>query len=178
MTETDTVELPTLLSTPEPFVVDASLYTRSLAGQWIARWGAWFLVPVIACLLAGIYFDIRWIAVAFMIPCVVYPLMLMLVYYSKVLTLGARSFKFRQKVTYRRDDRQITVDYYALDENDDRPLPGRLTVDTAAVKAIDSYRGCYRLEMSAGHDPKFLFIPFEAIERRQNDSRAEKKVAK
>jgi|GEM_PF-3474283 len=142
------------------FTVPPSLYHRSLTNRFVGKWGVWLLLPVLACLVVSLW-DFRWLFVAFIIPCVVYPMLALLVYYDKMLRPEMRAIVFPQQVAA--TDSTVTVTYHHADDDDTRPLPASVSIPTSALTAIDRSKGFLRLTFDSSVTPPVLLIPVDAV---------------
>ena len=99
-----------------------------------------------------------------MIPCVIYPMLLLLVYYSIMLRPELRMLSFQRIVTYDAAG-NLTIECVKVDEDDERPLPERVFIPSANIKSLD-YAGKYlKFELVNGNPSglKYVFVPQEQV---------------
>ncbi|MBR6284537.1 MAG: hypothetical protein IKR25_09625 [Muribaculaceae bacterium] len=73
------------------FKVDAGDYQRVMWRLFFGRHWPWFALPVAACGgVAALQSDVRWLLAALMLLCLVFPMVLVLVYINYALTLEVR----------------------------------------------------------------------------------------
>ena len=102
----------------------------------------------------------RFLVVAWMIPCVVYPMGLIFLYYEEMLRPEMRMVVFPQRATY--DGTTLSVTFLPTDEEDDRPIP---TPISAKVKEIERTKGSlvFTLEKGTTPLPPFIVVPAALI---------------
>lgn len=74
----------------QPFALSATDYVRRAGLQWLARWW-WAWVLPLAVFVVASFFDIVWLFVVFMLLCLLYPGLVMFLYYHYALSAEARA---------------------------------------------------------------------------------------
>ena len=150
--------------TTSPFNLPKSLYVRAVIGRLVWRYVAAIALPVVAFMLLGVAIDLRYAIVAWMIVCVVYPMLLLLVYYSEMLRPELRVLSFERVVTYD-EAGNLTIECVKVDEEDDRPLPECVFIPAADINSLDYAGKCLKFELVEGNPSvlKYVFVPQEQV---------------
>ena len=135
-------------------------YSRRLALIWLGR--NWWLIvlPVAACLIVGMH-DWRWLVVAFALLLIVWPGILMIVYFNHALTPEARKAILDKKVV-ENPDGSLSVTYLPSADPDTPAPPEPEHIPVSEIRRVE-YTGkstIYYLKSS----------PYHFIEVRHTDS--------
>ncbi|MCH5347558.1 MAG: hypothetical protein J1E63_10625 [Muribaculaceae bacterium] len=177
--------------TTKPFNLPTSVYARAALGGLFSRYAIAIGLPVLALLVAGLAVDLRLVIVAWMIPCVVLPMLLLLAYYNVMLHPAMRILAFTRVATLDADG-NLTItpcrdeELQLLEKNKPgeyldtrtrhvaslpapdapRPLPAPVHIPAADIESVTLSRRCYRfnLRRDAASTPlRYIFIPLDAI---------------
>lgn len=95
-------------------------------------------MPLVFCVVAAC-FNVMWVFVAFMLVCLLYPGLLMMIYFNYALSPQARRTLLPHSVTL--TDDSIRVTYHKPDEDDSMPpvrhLPGDEVYTAVDVKSVE-----------------------------------------
>lgn len=111
-----------------PFQGTPSAYVRHVFVAWLCRWWWVWALPIAACVV-GACFDFVWVFVALMIICLLYPGLLMMIYFNYALSPEARRTLLPRRVTIS-DKPDITITY----EDDRTPAE---VIGAADVKDVE-----------------------------------------
>ncbi len=107
----------------EPFTTTSGDYMKCLLALWLPRYGWW--LPVILAVFTGIGVtigDVRYLIIALIIIFVGCPMLMSRLYIYYMLTPEARRAVLRKQVEII-ENRQLTLTYLPVDEDDDHRLP-------------------------------------------------------
>lgn len=127
--------------------VTPATYTARIMSQWMSRWGWVFIIPFGVCGCMAFY-RWEWIVVALALALIVYPFVVMMVYFNFGLSDTGRRAIMPRRITF--DEESITVGLYKEIPNDDG-------TDSSYV-IIDSYNIDYRNIKSAEYHEDKGFI--------------------
>ena len=85
--------------TLEHIKVNSGEYMRPLWTMYFKRNWMWFMLPLLACGVAGMLHDVRWFIVGLMILFMFFPMFMVLIYLNYALTLEVRWSLMEKTVT-------------------------------------------------------------------------------
>lgn len=151
--------------TTEPFQGTPSAYVRHVFVAWLCRWWWVWALPVAACVIGACY-NFVWVFVALMIVCLLYPGVLMMIYFNYALSPEARHTLLPRRVTIT-DAPAITITY---EKSPDRKnLPPEENYGTADVKDVEL--GGHNIVFILRH-PRYhhISVPITAVPEAQRKS--------
>lgn len=110
-------------------------YSRRLAMIWLERNWWMIVLPVAVCLIAGLY-DWRWLVVAFALLLIVWPGIMIIVFYDHALRPEARKAIMDKRVTVNPDG-SLTVTYLSASTTDTTPPPPPEHIAASDIRQIE-----------------------------------------
>ncbi len=146
------------------FNLPTSIYLKAVVGRFLSRYWVYIALPVLLFLVLGLVVDLRFIVVAWMVPCVIYPMFMLMGYYNVMLRQQMRLLAFDRRVTYVNGE-SLTVTPVPTDEDDPRPLPDSLTIGERHLTDIHTTGSRLRfvIDKEAGVDLQFIDVPIDNI---------------
>lgn len=137
---------------------------RATVGRFISRGGYLLSIPFLALAALGIIVDLRWLVVAWMLPCVVLPMLMLLAYYHVMLSPGVRILSFPRRAIYIPGESLTLVPLHCSDE-DTRPLPSPVSVSDADIETIEctSSRILFTVKATSSSPLRFIHVPLDAL---------------
>lgn len=146
----------------EPFTTTSGDYMKCLLALWLPRYGWW--LPVILAVFTGIGVtigDVRYLIIALIIIFVGCPMLMSRLYIYYMLTPEARRAVLRKQVEII-ENRQLTLTYLPVDEDDDHRLPPPETIPWSEIKTILRI-GAFRVYILRTPRLSFILIPYSAL---------------
>lgn len=132
-------------------MISSATYSRRLATIWLDRHWWLIVIPVAACLIAGMY-DWRWLVIAFALLLIVWPGILMIVYFRYALTPEARK-AILDKTVVKNPDGSLSITYLPPTDPDAPAPPAPEHIPATAIRRVE-YTGkstIYYLKSSPYH---------------------------
>lgn len=146
----------------EPFTTTSGDYMKCLLALWLPRYGWW--LPVILAVFTGIGVtigDVRYLIIALIIIFVGCPMLMSRLYIYYMLTPEARRAVLRKQVEII-ENRQLTLTYLPVDEDDDHRLPQPETIPWSEIKTILRI-GAFRVYILRTPRLSFILIPYSVL---------------
>lgn len=146
----------------EPFTTTSGDYMKCLLALWLPRYGWW--LPVILAVFTGIGItigDVRYLIIALIIIFVGCPMLMSRLYIYYMLTPEARRAVLRKQVEII-ENRQLTLTYLPVDEDDDHRLPQPETIPWSEIKTILRI-GAFRVYILRTPRLSFILIPYSVL---------------
>lgn len=139
--------------TTSTFRITPAQYVRTATGIWMARGGWLWFLPAVAMLCAG-FADWRFFIVALALICIVYPGVMMLVYFNHALRPEAAFATIPHRVSFSPDG--IDIEYFPPDDTVKCP-PSRHIPISGISTAEDTGSSVILTLRSGRYD--FILIP-------------------
>ncbi|MDE6495718.1 MAG: hypothetical protein K2L30_05720 [Duncaniella sp.] len=146
----------------EPFTTTSGDYIKCLLALWLPRYGWW--LPVILAVFTGIGVtigDVRYLIIALIIIFVGCPILMSRLYIYYMLTPEARRAVLRKQVEII-ENRQLTLTYLPVDDDDHHRLPQPETIPWSEIKTILRI-GAFRVYILRTPRLSFILIPYSAL---------------
>lgn len=101
------------------FRITPQTYAATLAKAWLAKWGWILIIPILIFALLGIVRNPAFYFVGLMVIFIVYPSVLLLVYFSEALRPETRRMIQPKMVEFK--DEELRVSYFPFDFNPEEP---------------------------------------------------------
>lgn len=137
---------------------------KAVVGRFFSKYGIVIASPILITLILALTLDLRFIIVAWMIPCVIYPMLMTLAYYSVMLHKDMRILSFRRTATYTKD-RELVITPEPDDPDDDRPLPQPIIIPEQMIDDITAKSGRLRFVINPRCHCRlrYIDIPVDSI---------------
>lgn len=151
--------------------VTPATYTARIMSQWLSRWGWVLIIPFGICGCMAFY-RWEWIVVALALALIVYPFVIMMVYFNFGLSDAGRRAIMPRRITF--DAESITVDLYKAIPTDDGNDPSYVLADSYNI----DYNNVKNAEFQDGKGivlylraPRYehIFIPETSVESNKSD---------
>lgn len=135
-------------------------YVRRVAVMWLwRRWWVWAL-PVVACCVAAVWWPV-WIFVALMLIFLLYPSLMMMIYFYHAMSPEAQRALLPQSVTV--SNNGITVDYH-----DERKTPSEI-FKREEIMSITSGKNGITVRVRGPHY-RHIYIPASAFPQTKTET--------
>lgn len=148
------------------FSIPASAYVRNVITIWLQRYGLLMLLPFLIIAVLGFTVDTAFFFVALMLLFLLYPAVLMMVYYNYALTTEARAEITAHDVTFTSGRLRIRRYRTVRDKDSDTPrhiLESEDSVPASDIRGI-SFQRRYMLLRLVGKKISIMLIPLDSIE--------------
>lgn len=165
----------------QPFTTTSGDYLSTLMGIWIPRYGWTVALPLIACAAIGLFVDMRFLLVAFMLLFIVVPMVMSFLYTYYMLTPEARRAVTRKEIVID-EDNEMKLIYLPPEQSTfkepklgEEYEPDDIEVktfvpdpETIKWKNIKSVKYTTRFVVYILDTPRlqFILIPYAALPRR------------
>lgn len=140
------------------FRITPAQYVRTATGIWMARGGWMWFLPAVAMVCAG-FADWRFFIVALALICIVYPGVMMLVYFNHALRPEAAFATIPHRISFSLAG--IDIEYFPTDDTVNCP-PSRHIPVSDISRADDTGRSVILTLRSGGYD--FILIPTDVFQ--------------
>ncbi len=150
----------------KPFSITPSQYIGRVMSFWFAKWGWILLFPFCLCGMLA-FFRWEWLIVALILLLIIYPFILVMLYFMYGLTEeGVRAVKPRQVCL---NDGILGIRYLTKDdESDTYTTAGESEINFDSIKSVSETEKGITIRLK-GSFYKHLFVPDDSLGEQRNN---------